>query len=207
MNKTLSNIAIYLTSLYLNAPIDEIAVGQIATHKFPIAASRFEILTIIDEYLKMVDVTSTIDVVRAIEVMPLDNQEFQVKFTAGQAEPDVKVNGGPTNINGLFDLLKSVTAGHPDISIAGPFQLPTADEIDEGMNDEYTIMDELQVVTTAIDLITRIEQHALCPVRNTPNPMVNTAAGFTSALTKYIPAIEKAYLQPYLKVVTIKKIK
>ncbi|WP_395000814.1 hypothetical protein [Acinetobacter sp.] len=199
MSNNLIEIEKHLRSLYVGHPIDSRAVIEIAEYVFTYEAIRFEVLTTIDGVLKTVDANATIETITDVKVSPVDKVGFGVKFAAGQKQGDMKQISTDSKINGLLDLLKSVSGNDPNITFAGPFPLPGSGigAIDEGMNEDdgLSIEEQLQVITTAIDWIRQIETHSMAPTgSNGPWPM----ATFKSALTKYIPSIEAAFLAPYL---------
>jgi hypothetical protein len=193
MSTNLIEIEKHLKSLYVNTPINAKAVIDIAEYVFTDEATRFEVLTTIDSVLKQVDINATIDVITDVKVLRVDKVGFGVKFITGQKQTGSKPNT-ESKINGLLDLLKSVSANDPNISFAGPFPLPHG--LDVGEQDEtedfVSVEEQLQIVTTAIDWVRQIEQHQLTITNANP---VNQ---FKSALNKYIPAIEANFLKPYL---------
>lgn len=200
MSNNLTEIEKHLKSLYINQPIDSKAVIDVAEYVFTYEASRYEVLTTIDNVLKQVDVNSTINIITDVQVVPVDKVGFSVKFSAGQKQTHMKQPNVDSKISGLLDLLKSVSSNDPNITFAGPFPLPSMEQINEGVNEdeEFVNVDQqLQIVTTAIDWIRQIEQHQFTFTNA-------SACNHKSALLKYIPSIEANFLAPYLPTETTK---
>lgn len=189
MNDNLTNLAIYLNSLYKGVYINDAALIELNKSQYNNDITRFEVIMNIDLLLSSLNPNGAGKKVTKISVEPLDNDRFGVKFSveAQNTEPQTQeMKSQKDKIKELLSLISG--SGNFKVIDAGAISLPSDEDSDE--DEGITFEEEMQIVHAAIDMIRNIEQH---------QASINTTSLAKSVLTKYIPQIEKNYLKPYLK--------
>lgn len=172
MKQNIQELAIFLSGEYMGVPVCQEALNLIQSFIYDQHSTRFEILTNIDSALKKFNGATPSGVVAAIEILPLDNNKFVIKFVSDTALK-AATKEAKTELEEAENLM-SLFGKPPQISM---------------FNDDS----EFSNITNAINLIQQIERHQ-AEINASGTVYVQQ-----SVLLKYIDPIEKKYLTPYLK--------
>lgn len=190
MNQNLQELALYLAKLYMDVPISEQEAAKLSAIVYNSESTRFEIIMNIDSAIAASKGSKS--KVTAIEVSPADDEgeQYKIKFLTEAIFGDPNVS--PTDKIKKFLGSVSNKPGEPLKVGAGFYDL--LDSLEDPDAEQEAIMDELESLSFAINLVRQIEQHQIDCTRPT-NAML--LSSFVSALAKYIPKIEEQYIKPY----------
>lgn len=204
MNQNLTNLAIHLASVYANTPVSLKTLEEISKINFSYEASRYEIITAIDEVIQRNRYSeSTTHFIVGVDIFVVDSVGFQLKFVAdtNKTTKNEEMNENEPSSDKLKAFIKKLKESHPDmtLNVSGPYSFDDIEDIDEVVekNDNELILAQLHILENAFSLVRSIESHAITGGVQQPHGFVSPI-NFKSALTKYIPAITKYYIDPYL---------